>query len=663
MLDGNRSQSIAVEAGKKQLFMWKVLKFFGWLLKLALGLLLFLFLAGIVCLYFAGRGLPDVVVQKIADRLSSDPRIQDATAEHSSIGPLIFRIDRITYSIGRGLTVHRIKALPKRVTESPFVSAEEINVVFTLLSLAPFTERIKHVTIKGFDFPALPPRPPRDPDTPRPPPVPREINVTLPDVSPFELVLERSNILGLQTERVTATIAATPEQATATDLRVKWPERFGDVGVKGDMTFDVATKRIIAHAQGRAFPHLITPFLLGLRAKGVVTQMDFFQDFKAPITVDYAVDLELTKIDYAMHIDLHVPECTYHGVPFKQAQGTVVVTDTNNLTIADITLPECELRSGAMAGHLVYRDDNDSLTVDVQGTLAKDDLVAILNIFKNNELDLLQCETPVNVRAKGIAATNLRKAGVTNDLNATLSFAKGSILRVPLTDASCDLRVYAHSACVDNIKATPADGGKLEGQVHFAFPNYEASNTTFVAQISADRASFSNLMCIGQPTNTFTGKVTGKVSLAGSASGNVMPTLEGSGSAKVEESVLAQMPLFAGLTAWFARNIPGISSVVNQSSAKLDFTMTNGIAVTKNMVVEGNVFSILLRGTYALDTDALDMAVRVNILKEQTIMGDIMRILTAPITHTLLEFKISGTAANPEWAYVTFVEKLIDTIF
>ena len=44
-------------------------------------------------------------------------------------------------------------------------------------------------------------------------------------------------------------------------------------------------------------------------------------------------------------------------------------------------------------------------------------------------------------------------------------------------------------------------------------------------------------------------------------------------------------------------------------------------------------------------------------------MGDIMRILTAPITHTLLEFKISGTAANPEWAYVTFVEKLIDTIF
>jgi len=629
--------------------MWKLLKLIGKLIKATLVLALVLFIGGLLCLYVAERGLPDAVVQKIAERVSSDD--------------VVFRIERITYSPRHGLTVHKLKAFPKPVTEGALVSAEEINVDFVLLSLAPLNDRIRSVTVKGFDLPALPPRPPRDPDAPKPPPVPREINITPPELSPFELVLERPNILGLKPEKITATVASTRSQASATRLQATWPEHAGDIGITGDVTFDAPTKRIIGNAQGKTFPHLITPLLLGLRAQGVVKQMDFFQDFKKPITATYAVDLELTMVDYTMNIDLDVQDCTYHGVPIHRAKGVIVVTDTNNLVIADITLPVSELRSGSVTGHLVYRDDNDSLTVDAQGALSKPDLIAVINILNKGELDHIECETPVNVRAKGIAATNLRKAGVTNDLHATLSFAQGSVLRIPLKDVSCDLHVYGHSACVDNIKATPVDGGQLEGQVHFAFPNYEATNTIFVAKLSATRASFSNLMCIGQPTNTLTGKLTGTASLAGSAHGNVLASLGGEGSAKVEDSVLAQMPLFAGLTAWLARNIPGISSVVNQSSAKLDFTMTDGVAVTKNMVVEGNVFSILLKGNYTPETDAVDMAVRVNILKEDTVAGWLARVITFPITRVLLEFKLSGTVANPEWAYVTFVEKLVDAIF
>ena len=629
--------------------MWKLLKLIGWLMKATFVLALLVFIVGLMCLYVAERGLPDVVVQKVAERLSFDD--------------YVCRIDRITYSVRRGVTVHKLKAFPTPVTDGALVSVEEINVDFVLLSRAPLSERIRSVTAKGFDFPALPPRPPRDPDAPKPPPVPREINVTLPDIPPFEFVFEKPNILGLQPEKITATVASTVKQASATRLRATWPEGVGDVTITGGLTFDAPTKRIIAHAQGKTFPHLITPLMLGLRAQGVVKQMDFFQDFKKPIAANYAVDLELTMMDYTMNIELDVQDCTYQGVPIHHAKAAVIVTDTNNLVIADIDLLSTELRSGSVTGKLVYRDDNDSVAVNVQGALSKPDLIAVINVLNNGELDLLECETPVAVRAEGIVATNLRKVNVTNDLTATVSFAKGSILRIPLTDASCDLHVYGHSACVDNIKATPVDGGLLEGQVHFAFPDYSPSNTTFVAQITATRASLSNLMCIGQPTNTLTGKVTGKVSLAGSAALDALSTLEGEGTAKVEDSVLARMPLFAGLTDWVARNIPGVSSVVNQSSAKMDFTMVNGVATTKNMVVEGNVFSILLRGSYTLETDAVDMDVRVNIMKEGTIAGWLARVITFPITRALLEFKLSGTTANPEWAYVTFVEKLVDAIF
>ena len=632
--------------------MWKVFKFFGWLIKAMLWLALLLFIGGVACLYIAERGLPDALVQNVAERLSS-----------LSSDELVFRIDRITYSVRRGLTVHRFKAFPKRITERAFVSAEEVAVDFTLFSFAPLRDRVKCVTLKGLDFPELPPRPPRGPDAPKPPSVAHEINVALPEVAPFELILERPNILGLQAERVSATVASTPGRASATDLRVAWPERLGDVGVAGEVAFDAETKRIIAKAQGRTFPHLITPLLLSLRAKGVVKQMDCFQDFTTPIAVDYTVDLDLTRGDYAMTIGIDVRDCTYRGVPISHAQGAITVTDTNSLVIADIALTAGELKSGALSGRVVYRDDNDSVFIDAQGILPKPDLLAIINVLNNGELDMIQCETPVSVSAKGIVATNLKKTSVTNDLNAVISFAKGSVLHIPLTDTSCDLKVYAQSALAENIKGSPVDGGKLGGYIHFAFPDYAASNTTFVVSVTASGADFSNLMCIAQTNNTVTGKVTGKVSLAGIAAGRVLTTLEGDGSLKVEESILARIPLFAGLTGWLANNIPGVSSVVNQSSAKLDFTMTNGVAVTENMVVEGNVFSIRCKGNCTLDTGAVSMVARMNILKEQTLAGQIARIITFPITRTLLEFRLSGTVSNPEWSYIHFIEKITDAFF
>jgi len=498
---------------------------------------------------------------------------------------------------------------------------------------------------------------------PKPPPVAREINVTLPDIAPFELVLENANILGLQAERITATVASTASRASVARLKAKWPDRAGDVAVAGDVTFDPATKRIIANAQGRTFPHLITPLLLSLHAKGAVQQIDCFQDFTTPVTVNFSVDLELTKVDYAMGIDIDVKDCTYRGVPVNHAKGVITVTDTNNLVVADISPLSGTFRSGALSGRLVYRDDDDSLFIDAQGLIAKPDLLAIINVLNNGELDHIQCETPVAATVNGIVATNLKKGGVTNDLSAVISFAKGRILNIPLADVSCDLKMHAFTAQVDNIKASPVGGGKVGGHVHFAFQDYSASNMTFEAQVSASDADFSNLMCLARTNNTVTGKATGSMSLFGPASGNLLGSLNGTGSVKVDDSVFARIPLFAGLTDWFANNIPGVSSVVNQSSIKLDFVMTNGVAVTENMWVEGNVFSVRCKGGYTLDTDEINGVARVNFLREQTLAGRLLQRLIQPLTSVLLEFRMSGTASNPEWTYITFVEKLVDAIF
>jgi len=133
--------------------MWKLLKFCGRLIKAVFWLVLMLFIGGLVLLYCAERGLPDALVQKIAERLSSYANFEGATSD-PAYASFVFRIDKITYSMRRGLTIHKIKAFPMRVTEGAFISADEVTADFSLFSFAPLRDRLKTVTLKGFDFPA-----------------------------------------------------------------------------------------------------------------------------------------------------------------------------------------------------------------------------------------------------------------------------------------------------------------------------------------------------------------------------------------------------------------------------------------------------------------------------------------------------------------------------
>ncbi len=625
--------------------MWKVLKIVKKIIKAVFWMCLLLILAAGLCLYVFEQGVPDVFVQRLAEKLS--------TAE------LVCRIERVTFSVRSGLTVNNIKFFRKRTTTETLLSVDKIHAEFAIFTLAPMNQRLKRLIITSFDFPLLPKRKPKLPGIPRDP----FPDIVLPDVSPFELVLDTPNILGIRAAKITATVSAEHSTLSVADIKAVWPDKPDTLTVTGGASLDFREKRLVGMVTGQAFPRHITPLLSQLRgARNAVMQINCFQNITRPINATYTIDLNLDKLDYAMSVDVDGGKCTYREVPVQFVKSMIWITDTNNLVIVDIDIKEGATQTGTLKGRLIYNDRTDALSIDGNTTVAKDELLSIIHVLYRGELNSIVCDSGLRVSAKGVVTVNSANPATTNDLHVGISFDKGRILRIPVAKTSTDLHFYAYSAQCNDIQTMIAKGGTATGYFHAVFPDYSVSNTTFVTKLSADKADFENILRIANPTNTYPGKLTGTIQLAGALSGDILSSLNGHGRLEITDGVFARIPLFSGLTDWFANNVPIVGTVVNQSSGNLSFVITNGVATTQDLVVEGNIFSIAGSGTYILPTSTLNMSMKVNIFKERSFAGHISRIVAFPFTRMLLDFHLGGTTQQPIWSYVNILEKITDSL-
>ena len=133
---------------------------------------------------------------------------------------------------------------------------------------------------------------------------------------------------------------------------------------------------------------------------------------------------------------------------------------------------------------------------------------------------------------------------------------------------------------------------------------------------------------------------------------NEVASMNGNGYVKVTDGYLAQMKLFAGLTKRLAERVPGVSFLVNQSQASATFTVTDGVFKSDNVFIEGGLVSIKGKGSYDIAADNLDFIVRVQLFKNESLMGKIIHPITAPFTKMLLEFRLTGPIDDPNWQYI-----------
>ena len=135
---------------------------------------------------------------------------------------------------------------------------------------------------------------------------------------------------------------------------------------------------------------------------------------------------------------------------------------------------------------------------------------------------------------------------------------------------------------------------------------------------------------------------------------NGLMNLVGKGHIECRDGRLARMKLFAGLTDYLARHVPGVSDVVDLSRSTQDFTLKNGIVSSTNIVVEGNVISVRAEGGYDIPNDRLDFRARVALTKNDSLLGKLATPITWPfssLAQVLLDFGIHGSLDDPTWTY------------
>ena len=212
-----------------------------------------------------------------------------------------------------------------------------------------------------------------------------------------------------------------------------------------------------------------------------------------------------------------------------------------------------------------------------------------------------------------------------------------------------------------NATAHGRDGGTVSGTAQISVPELDPDRTTFSVDVTYAGGSVGELGdMLGVDPGDRNGDVECALRFAGPVSTNFAEHIDGNGYIKVSNGHLAQMKLFMGLTELLAKEVPGVEKIVNQSEASATFLVEKGILRSRDILIEGSLFSISASGAYDIPRDDLDFTVRVEIMRKDSILGKyLIRPVLWPFTKLLLEFRVTGPLDDPKWDYISVLDRIM----
>ena len=524
---------------------------------------------------------------------------------------IVVHVDSVSVSFSEGLKVRGLRVYDREKT-NPIESVASADLI-----VANFWRR--RVTVDGARYPKLPDSYYAPGNLERN----SRIDVTLPSIPEFKLVLERAQILGLTPQRVEATVSCTPGRLDAAKVLVEWPGGKQGGLVNGFCSVDIDEQRVYGEVKGFATQKDIRPLIVALDVPVALPYIDGFTGVVKPVPSFCSWDVNLVNNDFRLKLDLHPELGRYNGVPMRNADGIVelfVYTRGTNLNfrtqIGPLTAHD---RAGnQLNGQIVIRGTNDvvRLEFDSVSKIGASELLNIVDYLNKGEMDWLRCETEPTVTVKGLLAADFAHQDE-NDLHGRVEFRRGSILGIPMKDVKSDF-------------------------------SYVGDIVTFT--------NFSGRGKIGDRNGDVGGVFKMRV-----RDGYEFPRdLNGKGSIRVANGCIVRMNLFMGLTDLMAEKIPGVGKVVEQTDVSADFNIENGVVKSDNVRIEGKLFSIKMRGKYDAVKDELDFSVQVQFFKQDSIVGKILRPFTWAVSELLLDFRLTGSLENPKWSYNHVLDKVME---
>ena len=604
---------------------------------------------------FFEQPLPQPLLRRLTNAISGEDVLVSA-------GSASFRL-------AHGIKLRNLRVLDRhKPAAPPMISVEYADVELNLGSLPWSSETIlKNVTLTGLKYPRL-----GDgyyiPDSIEFPGQPdfRETNeplvLDLPNVKPFSLRLIRPDVLGVTPKFVDVPyVAITANSLTAQGIRLQWNDSDAIMALDGECALDLDAQLVRGFVKGQARQHNIRPMLVALDITNSYAFIDSFTRVEPPVDASCAFDVNLRNNDLHILLDLHPTGGRYNNVPLKNADGQVdirvFVRDTFQNARIVVGPIDANLADGrSMNGTIVYENTNDIgyVDFDVRSATSLSNALAVAGVMNDGTLDCLSIASYPLITLKGRLAVDPAHA-VSNRLDGTLAFDRGTFFSIPLRNAYTAFRVRGTDVEFADARASAPHGGTITGHARLSIPEFKQDNATFSVDIASDGVALTDLADIFDfEIGDRHGNIVGNVSLSGPLQTNIASRVNGKGHIECRNGRLAQMRIFAGLTDFLAEHVPGIASFVNQSRGSMDFTITNGIFRTGNIRIEGGFFSIQAAGAYDIPGDKLDFTAKVTLTKNDGFFAKLATPITWPFSNLskmLFDFKIFGTLEKPEWKY------------
>ncbi len=619
-----------VKVKKTLSILWKIVK--------VLFLVLFIFLGS---LFFREQRLPTSWFNGLSDRLATTN--------------IVFQCDDLAFGFRHGLRVSGIRVYDRTRKDflTPMISVRTLLISplsRKVLVVEPQVLRLHDGYYETNNY--------RERS--------RRLELTFPKIPTFHLTIDRPNILGLTPQRVTTRVKVQSTCLDFSEIHFDWPDGAHQTNLDGVFCFDLVKQRATGEVHGESSQSRIRPLLVALDIPSSLSYMDAFTEVTKPVLARGTFDVDLTNNDFRMHLDLKPTMGRYNGVPMSHAEGTLdlytFVRGTNFNIKLDVDLPVARDPDGQkLAGHLTMNMSNDlvRLAYDVTSELAFRDALEIADFMDPETLDVVVCETKPVVTVKGRSGVSAADAGY-NNLTFTAKLARGSFMDLQLRDLETEFSLVGEQMNFSKIEARGKKGGRYKGTATVIFPGYDERRLTFATRIDCREGSLEELADVANfELGDISGKIDGWCELSGPAQTNSVSKWNGKGSIKISDGHLAQLKLFAGLTKILAEKVPGVGFLVNQSSASADFTIKNGVFYSDNILIEGGFISLKAGGTYDIERDDANFTVLVQFLKKDSVLGNVLHSVTWPFSKLLLEFKATGSLDNPQWEYISILDRIL----
>ena len=450
--------------------------------------------------------------------------------------------------------------------------------------------------------------------------------------------LERANLLGIWIEKGFAAFKVKGRTAYVEkiDALVGRGKQMGPV--KGTLEYNFDTRDYSAKATVHCDPNAFLTVLTSNQAREV-SSFIFDQylpdgEFELSGTVGAPENFKLAGRVWATNFIYSGTAVSWFETPVTLTKGGIMALD-----LMQVVRPE-----GSVCGRVVFHFDDGFVDVDAVSTAQPHEVGRMIGPTTDRFLQKFRFEGPVYVAATG------RVDYTSNTLTDIRVEVRGEHMGMSnLLADTCSFHLEVRQLRVEmtNVVGT-AYGGSFNGHAQF-FPVGDPSNYAYRIWASVTNVDFADLVkALRQPMEegeSYEGRFSTSFAIAGFFGEGRGDTAEGLGEARIEEGHLFQIRLFGGLSRILTKLYPGLG-FVKQKDFHATFTVRDRKVHTNDAQLEGNILSVKGHGSYAFN-EKLDFKVEVQLLRQGPV-ATLLRFVTLPVTK-LLEFRLTGTLADPRW--------------